>query len=100
MGFKEAVYEILSKTPKGKVTTYKAIAEALGTKAYRAVGNALNRNKDTVNISCYKVVSSDGILGGYSKGAEEKTRRLKEDGIEVENGKIKEFEKRLFNLLD
>jgi len=42
--FAEKAYDILSKVPKGRVTTYKEIAHALGTKAYRGVGQAMRRN--------------------------------------------------------
>lgn len=42
--FSEKVYDILRKVPKGRVTTYKEIANALGTKAYRGVGQAMRRN--------------------------------------------------------
>lgn len=95
MNFDTRVYKLLMMVPKGKVTTYKAIADALGTKAFRVVGNVLNGNKDTENIPCYKVVNSDGRIGGYSRGIEEKIRRLNLDGIGVADGKIKKFEKRV-----
>ncbi|MDP3966627.1 MAG: MGMT family protein, partial [archaeon] len=42
--FHEKCYKILKKVPKGKVTTYKDIAKALHSKAYRAVGTAMNKN--------------------------------------------------------
>ncbi|MEK6893081.1 MAG: MGMT family protein [Nanoarchaeota archaeon] len=42
--FSENCYSLLRKVPKGRVTTYKSIAEALGSKAYRAVGNAMHKN--------------------------------------------------------
>ena len=90
--FSDKVYEKLKLIPYGKVTTYKIIAESLGTKAYRAVGNALNRNKHPDTIPCFKVVNSDGSLGGFSRGKEDKIRRLSEEGIEVIDGKIKDFE--------
>lgn len=96
MHFDEKVYNLLKNIPKGKVTTYKAIAEALSTKAYRAVGNALNRNKSPENVPYYKVVNSDGTLGGYSRGIAEKTARLKEDGIKVLGGRIADFETVLY----
>lgn len=48
--FSEMVYALVKQIPCGKVSTYKDIASALRTKAYRAVGNALNKNKDIVNI--------------------------------------------------
>lgn len=94
--FSDEVYEKLKLVPYGKVTTYKIIAESLGTKAYRAVGNALNRNKHPDTIPCFKVVNSDGSRGGFSKGKDDKIRRLSAEGIEVVGGKIKDFEKRLY----
>jgi alkylated DNA nucleotide flippase Atl1 len=42
--FAEKCYDILKKVPSGKVTTYKEIAHALNSKAYRAVGSAMNKN--------------------------------------------------------
>src|SRR3989338_2106648 len=42
--FNEKIWLLCKKVPKGKVTTYKLLAEAAGTKAYRAVGNAMNKN--------------------------------------------------------
>lgn len=44
MKFNERVWDIVKKIPKGKVTTYKEIAKAMNTKAYQAIGNALNKN--------------------------------------------------------
>lgn len=93
--FSEKVFSKLNQIPKGKITTYKALAEALGTKAYRAVGNALNKNKHPDSIPCFKVVNSDGTLGGFALGPEEKIRRLKEEDIEVKDNKILDFEKKL-----
>ena len=88
MSFSERVLELTKKIPKGKVTTYSEIARALGNpKASRAVGNALNCNTRPDVIPCYRVVRSEGSVGGYSSGAKEKTRRLEKDGIEVRNGK-------------
>ena len=42
--FAEKAYDLLRKVPKGRVTTYKEIANALGTKAYRGVGQVMKRN--------------------------------------------------------
>ncbi|MEM2989175.1 MAG: MGMT family protein, partial [Candidatus Bathyarchaeia archaeon] len=44
MGFDESVWALIERIPRGRVTTYKIIAERLGSKAYRAVGNACRRN--------------------------------------------------------
>ena len=42
--FADQAYELLKKVPKGRVTTYKEIAHALNTKAYRGVGQAMRKN--------------------------------------------------------
>ncbi len=56
-------------------------------RAYRAVGNALNKNPFPVIIPCHRVVKSDGSLGGFAKGAAAKLRLLKKEGLTV--GKIR-----------
>ena len=86
--FNYKCYELLKKVPSGKVVTYKEIARKLGTKSYRAVGNAMHRNMDLINVHCYKVVKSNGEVGGYSKGVEKKIQLLRKDGIEIKNGKV------------
>ncbi|MFH1638106.1 MAG: MGMT family protein [Candidatus Woesearchaeota archaeon] len=96
MTFTQDVYKLLKTIPNGKVTTYKHLAEALGTKAYRAVGSAMKNNCDLKNLPCFKVVKSDGSPGFYSKGKEEKIRRLKQEGIVVKNNKIINFKKILW----
>ncbi len=42
--FSDKVYDLLRKVPEGRVTTYKEIAHALGSRAYQAVGQAMKRN--------------------------------------------------------
>jgi methylated-DNA-[protein]-cysteine S-methyltransferase len=87
--FNECCYNLLKKIPKGKVTTYKSIAEALNTKAYRAVGNAMNKNPHNTNIfPCHRVIKSNGEIGGYAKGTRAKIQRLKKEGIEIKNEKV------------
>lgn len=89
MNFNEKCYEILRTIPKGKVTTYKAIALALKSKGYRAVGNAMNKNPhDTEIYPCHRVISSSGEIGGYAHGTEAKIKRLKSEGIIIENNRI------------
>lgn len=53
--FNSRCYELLRKVPRGKVITYKALAQALKTKAYRAVGNAMNRNPHAPEVPCHRV---------------------------------------------
>ncbi|WP_292460532.1 MGMT family protein [Methanothermococcus sp.] len=96
MDFKEKCYNLVKKVPKGKITTYKEIAEALGTKGYRAVGNALNNNPNLVVVPCHRVVKSNGEVGGYAEGIERKIELLKKEGIPIENNMIINFEKHFF----
>ena len=86
--FQRLVFSIVKNIPKGKVTTYKIIAAKLNLpKSYRAVGNALNKNRDFLSIPCHRVVKSDGSLGGYVKGTSKKMRILKKEGIKINNNK-------------
>jgi len=101
MKFAEKVYQLCKKIPGGKVTTYSEIARALDTKGYRAIGQALRSNKDPIGIPCFKVVMSDGRIGGYCGSDPEKIakkiEKLKRDGVEIIDGKI-ELEKYLHRL--
>ena len=77
------------EVPKGKVTTYRELAHALGTKAYRAVGQAMNRNPELVSVPCHRVIKSNGEVGGYALGIDRKKELLKMEGVQVEaNGRI------------
>mgnify|MGYP001974875944 FL=1 len=80
---------MLMEVPKGKVTTYRELAHALGTKAYRAVGQAMNRNPELVSVPCHRVIKSNGEVGGYALGTVRKKELLKMEGVQVEaNGRI------------
>lgn len=77
--FFQAVYAVVRRIPKGAVMTYKQVAAAAGRpKAFRAVGNILNKNYNP-KIPCHRVIRSDKKLGGYNRGATEKKRRLREE---------------------
>jgi len=91
LSFNEQCYALLLKIPKGRVTTYKAMAEALDTKAYQAVGNAMNKNPNPITVPCHRVVNSDGRLGGYAFGLEKKVALLKQEGVEVSENRIVNF---------
>ena len=60
--------------PKGKISTYKQIANRLNTKAYRAVGNAMAKNPNPIIVPCHRVIKSDGHIGGYALGIKKKIR--------------------------
>jgi methylated-DNA-[protein]-cysteine S-methyltransferase len=83
MNFEEKVLREVKKIPKGKVSTYKEIAQKSGSpKSWRAVGNILNKNRNP-NIPCHRVIRSDGKIGGYNKGEKKKREILKKERIEI-----------------
>lgn len=102
--FTQRIYELTKKVPKGKVTTYKILAEAVGTKAYRAVGNALNKNPFGIlnckqhdgMAPCHRVVDSKGNLHGFAHGLKKKAELLRKEGIEIKNNKVVDFDTVLF----
>lgn len=79
--FTDAVREVVRKIPTGKVLTYKEVAKLAGNeKASRAVGNIISKNYDK-DIPCHRVIRSDGKTGGYNRGAENKIKILKREGV-------------------
>lgn len=78
--FKERALKVVAKIPKGQVLTYKEVAKRAGNpRAYRAVGNIMNKNYDP-KVPCHRVIRSDGQAGGYRTGTRRKIRRLEEEG--------------------
>jgi methylated-DNA-[protein]-cysteine S-methyltransferase len=88
MNFNQKVWAVCACVPKGKVTTYAAIAKKLGTQAYRAVGNALNKNPYAPKVPCHRVVGSDGNLTGFAAGLDKKKRLLQSEGVAFKSGKV------------
>jgi methylated-DNA-[protein]-cysteine S-methyltransferase len=81
INFQKKVYEIVRKIPKGETKTYKEVAKLAGKpKAWRAVGNILNKNRDP-QIPCHRVIKSDGKIGGYNQGQKKKIALLKKEGV-------------------
>lgn len=89
------LYKLLEKIPKGKVTTYKELAQQLDTKGYRAVGKLVGLNPNAPKVPCHRVVRTDGELGGYAFGLEKKIEILSEEGVQVIANKIVDFDKKL-----
>lgn len=81
--FFERVYKIVRKIPEGKVMTYGQIADAIGTRDSRRIGQALHANPDSSNIPCHRVVNKDGRLApGYAFGGpDEQKNRLSAEGV-------------------
>ncbi|MCX8183191.1 MAG: MGMT family protein [Crenarchaeota archaeon] len=95
------VYELLKKVPKGRVTTYGALARAVGhPDSARAIGALMRSNPYAPTVPCHRVVYSDGRLGGYGgiKGLGKKARMLAREGVKVKNGRIVNFEKHYFEI--
>ena len=86
--FNERCYELLKLIPEGKVTTYGEMARALDSKAWRAVGSAMAKNKNLFVIPCHRVVRSDGSIGQYALGSDKKESLLKDEGVDIVNGKV------------
>jgi len=99
--FSEKVYQLLKKVPRGRVTTYKEIAYALGTKACQAVGQALRKNPYSPIVPCHRVVTNKGTIGGFKgetqgKAIETKKKLLLKEGVKFKKNKIKNFKRILF----
>jgi len=98
MNLTEYTYFLVKQIPKGHVSTYGAVAKALGNKNYaRAVGKYLNKNPNADTMPCFKIVKSDGTLGGFGLGIKDKIRRLELDGIKIKDGRILDFNKVFFD---
>ena len=88
--FERDVLVATFRIPKGKVSTYKRIAEKIGRpKAYRAVANALHKNPLWPVVPCHRVICSDGSFSGPKKGAEERRNTVAKEGIGIEKGKVR-----------
>jgi methylated-DNA-[protein]-cysteine S-methyltransferase len=88
--FERDVLVATFRIPKGKVSTYKRIAEKIGRpKAYRAVANALHKNPLWPVVPCHRVVRSDWSFGGPKKAADERRNSVANEGVTIEKGKVK-----------
>jgi len=99
--FFELVYEVARQIPKGKVTSYGAIAACLGTKlSARMVGWAMNgAGKVKPKVPAHRVVNRIGLLSGkhHFSPPGSMERSLKKEGIKVKNDKIIDFEKHFWD---
>ena len=85
------IYEAVKRIPNGYVATYRQVAKMAGNeKMSRAVGNALHKNPDPDHIPCFRVVNAKGELAGAFAfgGADVQAELLREDGVEVVDGKV------------
>lgn len=99
--FNEKIWNLLKIIPRGKLTTYKELARASGSiYAFRAVGNACNKNPYPDTVPCHRVVQSNGKLGGYALGLEKKKFLLRNEGIVFDKERIIDFDKYFFSFGD
>jgi len=94
--FTAQCYVLIKQIPEGRVTSYKEIAKALNSRAYRAVGSAMAKNKDLITIPCHRVVKSDGKVGGYALGTETKIALLEKEGVKIKDKEVQDFDTLLF----
>jgi O-6-methylguanine DNA methyltransferase len=88
MNFKKRVLKVVRRIKKGKVLTYKEVAKHAGNpRAFRVVGNVLNKNKNP-KIPCHRVIRRDGTIGGFNKGIKRKASLLQKEGVVIKKYRI------------
>lgn len=93
--FFERVYEIVRQIPEGKVTSYGAIAKALGAaRSARMVGWAMNASHNLEDVPAHRVVNRIGMLSGkhYFEGTNLMQQLLENEGIKVIDNQIVDFD--------
>lgn len=78
--FQRKVWQEIQKIPHGQFTTYKKIGENIGSKAYRAIGQAVGANPVSIIIPCHRVLGTNS-LGGYSGGLNVKRLLLELENV-------------------
>lgn len=87
--FSDKVWQALQTVPRGKVTTYQLLARAAGKpKAFRAVGSVMRQNVQLVILPCHRVVKSNGDIGEYVGGINQKITLLQSEGVVINNNRI------------
>lgn len=99
--FYDRVYEVARLIPAGRVTSYGAIAEYLGTKgSARMVGYAMNASSTAIPaVPAHRVVNRFGMLSGKSHfaGRNLMEEMLRNEGVVVENDLVKDFDQQFWN---
>ena len=98
--FFQRVYKVVRTIPVGRVTTYGLIAKKLGTaSSARTVGWALNACHNDSSIPAHRVVNRNGLLSGkhHFKGLDLMKQLLENEGIEVNDDRVVDFNIKLWN---
>ncbi|MDO8966129.1 MAG: MGMT family protein [Algoriphagus sp.] len=91
----DLVYQVVREIPRGRVTSYGAIAHYLGLKSgARMVGYAMNAAHTMTDVPAQRVVNRQGLLTGKHHFATSTRMQelLEADGVSVENDQVKNFE--------
>ncbi len=96
--FQQKVYDAISEIPKGKISTYKLVADYIGCRSAQAVGQALKRNPFAPEVPCHRVISSDLTIGGFGGKVSgikirNKIKLLKSEGVKFKGGRIIDCDK-------
>jgi methylated-DNA-protein-cysteine methyltransferase related protein len=99
----DVIYAVVREVPKGRVTTYGAVAAAIGVKSgARMVGYAMN-SCDGVKpkVPAHRVVNRNGMLTGkhHFSPPERMQQLLEKEGVKVKEDKVVDFEKRFWDPL-
>lgn len=98
--FAKRVYAAVAAIPRGRVSTYRLVAAAVGCGSARAIGQALKRNPFAPRVPCHRVIASGLTLGGFrgktrGRALGDKMALLAAEGVVFEEGRLKE-PRRLF----
>ena len=94
--FFQKVYETVKLIPAGRVTSYGAIAKALGTaRSARMVGWAMNASHNLEDVPAHRVVNRKGLLTGkhHFEGTNLMQQLLESEGVKVVDNQIVDFQK-------
>ncbi|TQD38577.1 MGMT family protein [Haloflavibacter putidus] len=92
--FFDKVYSVAAQIPYGRVTSYGAIAKAIGAaKSARMVGYALNSAKDKPEVPAHRVVNRKGLLSGkqHFGGTNLMQQLLESEGVVVKDNQVQNF---------
>lgn len=97
--FFQRVYGVVRRIPYGRVTTYGAIARAVGSpQSSRTVGYAMNASHSFPDVPAHRVVNRSGMLTGkhHFAGSNTMQRLLEQEGVEVREDRVVQFDQLLW----
>lgn len=83
--FQEKIWGALCRVPYGQTVSYRQLGVLAGATGARAIGGAVGKNPIPIIVPCHRVIRSDGGLGGFSGGIENKKMLLRLENIPYRN---------------